>query len=339
MNNKQQNMSDDVLVKHLLGEATPEERQEVQQWIAASADNRRYYEHFKLIWDESKKLDAPLNVDTDAAWGRFMQRVEREEQQATIAPPASPGPSRTIPLWSPRSLMRVAAMLVLMVGAGWLIYSITGTGDQVTLASADKVMKHTLPDGTVVTLNRNSTLSYPGAFTGETRNVTLSGEAFFDVTPDKTKPFIIDAGNSSVTVVGTSFNVKTRKDITEVIVESGIVEVAKKQKAVRLNPGQKATVTSASDAPVMEQTTDDLYRYYRTNEFVCNGIALYKVVNILNEAYNVHIEIADPKLASLPIHTTLHTNDLGQNLDVIKETFKDVLYLEQNGNSIKFRAR
>lgn len=325
MNNKQ-NMSDDVLVKHLLGEATPEEREEVQQWIAASNENRKYYQHFKLIWEESKKLEPQNVVDTDEAWARLMNRIVREEH-VTATPT-----SISIPLWSPRSLIRVAAMLVLMVGAGWLIYTVTDSGDQMTVASSDKVLKHMLPDGTTVTLNKNSSIAYAGKFEGKTRNVKLTGEAFFDVTPNKQKPFVIDAGNSSVTVVGTSFNVKNRKDITEVIVESGIVEVAKKQKAVRLMPGQKATVTEASEAPVMEQTTDVLYNYYRTGEFVCNGIPLNKLIPILNEAYNTHIELGDAKLGTLPVNTTLFLHDMDGAIENICLTLK--LRKENRGNTV-----
>lgn len=312
-------MSDDVLVKHLLGEATASEREEVQQWIAASAENRKYYRHFKLIWEESKKLEPTNVVDTDEAWSRLMQRVEKDTQEVPQMPAS---PTRSIPLWNPRSLVRVAAMLVLMVGAGWLIYTVADGGDQMMVASSDKVLKHVLPDGSTVTLNKNSTLAYNGKFEGKTRNVTLTGEAFFDVTPDKSKPFIIDAGNSSVTVVGTSFNVKNRKDITEVIVESGIVEVAKKQKAVRLLPGQKATVSAMNDAPVTEQTTDVLHNYYRTGEFVCDGVPLRKLVTILNEAFNAHIELQDARLGNLSINTTLHTRDLNETLDVVCQTLK-----------------
>lgn len=327
-------MSDDVLVKHLLGEATPAERQDVQQWIASSAENRKYYQHFKLIWEESKKLEPQNVVDTDEAWSRLMSRVEREEQYATPAQS-----TRTLPLWSPRSLMRVAAMLVLMVGAGWLIYTITDSGDQMTVASADKVLKHVLPDGTSVTLNKNSSIAYAGKFEGKTRNVKLIGEAFFDVAPNKSKPFIIDAGNSSVTVVGTSFNVKNRKDITEVIVESGIVEVAKKQKAVRLLPGQKATVSADSDAPVMATTTDALYNYYRTGVFVCDGIPLYKLVAILNDAYDIQIEIADAKLATIPINTTFDSKDLQIILDVLGKTYSDHLYVESKGGKVILKSK
>jgi ferric-dicitrate binding protein FerR (iron transport regulator) len=334
VSNKQQNISDDVLVKHLLGEATPAEQREVELWVAAGNENRRYYDHFKLIWEQSKQLELKSNTDTEEAWGRFMQRVETEEELTKATT------KRTIPLWSPFSLVRIAAMLVLMVGAGWLIYTVAdGGNDQMTVASADGVLKHTLPDGSVVTLNKNSTLAYSAAFNGSSRNVALKGEAFFDVAPDKSKPFIIDAGNSTVTVVGTSFNVKSRKDITEVIVESGVVEVAKKQQMVRLTPGQSATVSPVSDAPIAVHTEDALYDYYRTHEFKCDGVPLYKLVATLNEAYDVQIVIADTKLANLQKGGILRMDDLNTVLDIIEATFKDQLYIEKNGKKIVLRAR
>jgi ferric-dicitrate binding protein FerR (iron transport regulator) len=235
-------------------------------------------------------------------------------------------------------LARAAAMLVMMVGAGWLIYTATDNGDVMTVASAEKVLKHTLPDGTTVTLNKNSTISYAGHFDGEKRSVTLSGEAFFDVTPDKSRPFVIDAGNSSVTVVGTTFNVKSRKDITEVIVESGVVEVAKKQYFVRLKPGERATVSPDNDAPVASRTTDSLYNYYRTNEFICDGIPLSKLMNTLSEVYEVKVEIKNARLATLPINTVLSTNNLDEILDVISRTFREQLTIDRKGNTIIIRS-
>ena len=332
--NNNRNMSDDVLVKHLLGEANAAEQQEVQEWIAASPENRKYYDHFRVIWEQSKNLQPTHTVDTNDAWNRFMQRVDREDIINTVPEAVA----RRIPFWNPRMLARAAAMLVMMVGAGWLIYTATDNGDMMTVASVEKVLKHTLPDGTTVTLNKNSTISYAGHFDGEKRSVTLSGEAFFDVTPNKSRPFVIDAGNSSVTVVGTTFNVKSRKDITEVIVESGVVEVAKKQYFVRLKPGERAMVLPDKEAPVALRTTDSLYNYYRTNEFICDGIPLSKLMNTLSEVYEVQIEIKDPRLATLPINTVLSTNNLDEILDVISRTFREQLTIERKGNIIIIRS-
>ena len=69
-------ITDDLLVKYMLGETTSEERAWVEEWLAANAVNKKQFEDFKTIWEESKKLAALSTVDKDAAWGRFRDRVK-----------------------------------------------------------------------------------------------------------------------------------------------------------------------------------------------------------------------------------------------------------------------
>ncbi len=334
-------MSDDVLVKYLLGEATAAEQDDVQDWINADAANGKYFDQFKIIWDQSKKLEAQSTISTEDAWGRFQERIGKEERGAAESGRGQEQPAgRRVPLYG-LSWMKAAAVLVMLVGGGWLIYTFTGGAGsgQMLAQTFDKVQVYTLPDGSVVTLNKHSELSYPAHFDGNTRSVALKGEAFFNITPDKSKPFIIDAGNSSVTVVGTSFNVKTRPNFTEVIVETGIVKVDRKRQSVRLLPGHKATVTNDIDTPITETVTDELYNYYRTNEFVCNAVPLYKVVATLNEAYNTHIVIEGNRLKTLPLSTTFRMDSLDRILDIIGETFKANLVVEKQGGEVILKER
>ncbi len=332
MKNSNKHIDDDVLVKSLLGEADCEEQMAVAQWIAADAANEKHYNDMKLIWDESKKLEGQTTVSPDAAWQRLMQRVEQEESNNV-----NTSSSRTIKL-SPARWMRAAALLLAMVGSAWLIYNLSNAGEgQMLVQTFDKVLTTKLPDGSVVILNKNSEISYPAHFDGDKRNVTLKGEAFFSITANKAKPFVIDAGNSSVTVVGTTFNVKSKNDVTEVIVESGIVEVAKREKAVRLLPGQKVVVSAATDTPKSENVTDELYNYYRTNEFVCNGTPLSKVVATLNEAYNTQIVLHNSKIASLPLSVTFHNEPIEVVVDIIAKTLN--LSVEKQGEQIILKER
>ncbi len=323
MNKEQSHINDDLLVKHLLGEATAEEQAEVNAWVGASDSNRKYYNDFKLIWDNSKKLAATSTIDENAAWGRFQQRITTEK-------PAN----KTIPLGRRINWMRVAAILVLMVGGVWMArYMVWGTNTQ--LVAGNMVLTETLPDGTTVTLNKGAVLKYNSRMSGSTRNVTLEGEAFFDVTPDKNKPFIITADDAKIKVVGTSFNVKTTDEKTEVIVETGVVEVSKKNNAVTLNPNEKATVLQSSAVPVKEAVDDVLYNYYRTKELVCNNTPLWRLVDVLNDAYNVNIEIADARLKDMEITTTFKNQDLDGVLEVISRTLN--VRVEKNGKNIVLR--
>lgn len=328
MNRKTEDM-DDVLVKYLLGEATPEEGALVQQWIAQDEENKRYFDNFKLIWDESKKLAAESTVNENDAWQRFTARIQAEEQEAPQVVPATV--RKTIALNS-YSWMKAAAILVMLIGCGAVYYFTAGPGRMVTEVAGDHTLVATLPDGTTVTLNRNASLTYPARFKGETRNVTLKGEGFFNVTPDKTKPFIITADNSSIKVVGTSFNVKSNSERTEVIVETGVVEVSKRQFGVRVMPHEKALVLASRDTPVKQNNEDELYNYYRTKKFVCNDITLKRLTEILNEAYDAHLVIEDAKLADTKINTTFDEGPLDEILNVIKDTYN--VNVVRNGSVI-----
>jgi ferric-dicitrate binding protein FerR (iron transport regulator) len=319
MNTNEPNINDEILVKYLLGEATQEEQHNILQWLKKE-ENHTYFDHFKLIWDTSKKLAKNSSVDEEAAWQRFKQR--KDTIAATQARPS------TIPL-TQKPWLRAAALILLLAGA--LTYIILEQ-QPVTIASHDQVLIQTLPDGSVITLNKNAALSYPKEFGRADRRVVLKGEAFFNITPNKKKPFIITANETNVKVVGTSFNVKITTEKTEVVVETGIVEVAKSRYAIRVQPNERATVFKDREQPLKQKNPDLLYNYYRTKEFVCNGTPLYKLVEVLNEAYNVEIVIENEQIKNLALTTTFKNESLNDILQVISATFN--IKVEKSGKQI-----
>lgn len=303
-------MNDDLPVKYLLGEATPEEREQVEQWAAASDANKKQLEQLRYIWTETKKLEAASSADEQAAWQRFKQRIDKQNTT-----------TKTIPLGRRTNWMRIAATLILMIGGSWMAYIYLYSAGTITLASGDAVLSQTLPDGSTITLNKNATVKYPKKFTGSTREVTLDGEAFFNVAADKQKPFIIHANEADIEVVGTSFNVKTNTNQTEVVVETGVVQVSKKLKGVVLNPKEKATVKKNTELPIKEKTEDELHNYYRTKAFVCNNTPLSRLVPVLNDAYGANIVISNTELNDLRITTTFNNESLDNILEVLSGTF------------------
>lgn len=300
-------------MKYLLGEATPVEKEQVKQWLAADPGNQAYYDELKKVWDTSLQLAAASTVDENKAWQRFRQRVLQVENNKS---PAQPSVSK--PGWG---WIKIAASVVLVIGLavlGYWIYD-NRTPQQMLAQTNNTVLNDTLPDGSVVTLNKTSSLSYPSRFRGSKREVVLKGEAFFHVAPDKTKPFIVSVNDVEITVVGTSFNVRSENGLTAVIVETGIVRVTHKGKTVELHANEQLAVTSADSlnkAPV----TDKLYNYYRTKEFVCDDTPLWKLVEVLNEAYKSNIVIARPELRDLRINVSLYNESLDRVLELISLT-------------------
>lgn len=298
---------DELLIKYLLGEASREEEQEAQNWINASTANQKHFYHIQKIWEESRKLESKTIVDEHKAWQKFQKRIDTD--------------GHTLPsVRSTRKLWQITSAAAVILFAGIFYYFFHSNSNQVIIAAGNQVRVDTLSDGSVVTLNKNAILTLTGDFNKARRNVTLIGEAFFHVTRNKTKPFIVKTGAVSIQVIGTSFNVKQTTDVTEVIVETGIVQVEKKANRVQLLPHEKATVYRKSAAPIVERNKDQLYNYYRTAEFVCNNTPLWKLVSVLNEAYDAKIIITNKEIRNLTLTTTFQHIPLQEILDILTRT-------------------
>ena len=307
---------DDLLVKHLTGEATEAEMLQVEQWLANDEANKHYFDHFKLIWEESVQLANTATIDEQAAWNRFQNRV----QQGSFPKPQAK-------VWSLNTpLMRAAVIAGLVISIAVVTYFLFNNNPgtviaMVTIQANDAVKADSLPDGSVVTLNKHSQVSFPEKFSSDKRILQLNGEAFFKVTPNKEKPFEIHTNKVTITVVGTSFNVRSRGDTTEVVVETGIVEVTTGKQTVRINAGQKAITGTDENILQKQVNTDQLYNYYRSKKFVCEETPLWKLVEKLNEAYDVQIVFGNDSVRNQKLTTTFDNEPLDKILSVIKGTF------------------
>ena len=314
-------IDDELLTKYLLGEADAGEQEAVQQWINLSVSNKKYFDHVQLIWETSKKLDIPSTINTDDAWMRFRHRtLDSSKHQAPVK--SMTGSIR----------LRAAVIVVLAVCTALLTYflmdRLSNESRRVT-AQLNPVID-TLPDGSVVTLNKNSSITYPERF--KQRNLELQGEAFFNVTPDRNRPFVIHVNDITVTVVGTSFNVKNTGGKTQVLVETGTVRVTRNQTTVELHAKEKLVADPGKQMLEKDTVTDQLHQYYRSKEFVCDNTPLWKLVEVLNEAYNVNIVIARAELRTLPLTSTFYNESLDKILSVIAETFD--ISIEKRGEKI-----
>ena len=290
-----------------------------------NATNREYYAQLKKIWDNSKKLAADSTLDVDIAWESFQNRVTGQKGSPKIL-------NRNRFSW-----MKVAASVILIVGLGIAVYFlITKNNEPIEMVAqtGQNILVDTLPDGSVITLNKRSTITYPSKFKGDTRAIALKGEAFFNVAPDKKKPFIISVNDVQVTVVGTSFNIKSENGNTEIVVETGVVRVTKSGKTVELSAGEKINMHANDSNATKEAVTDKLYNYYRSKVFVCDDTPLWKLVQVLNEAYDANIIIGRKELHDMKLNTTFNNESLEQVLEIIHLTFDITIIKKEDGQII-----
>ncbi len=192
----------------------------------------------------------------------------------------------------------------------------TATGEKATI---------TLPDGTLVTLNSNSRLSYtPKVYNKDNRQISFSGEAYFNVAKDKERPFMIDARGLKVQVLGTKFNLSVRKEDknAELFLESGKVLFTSllKRESVVLSPNQKLTMNQMTGEMSVMKETDNMVSAWRQNEMIFRNAPFESVVKAIENVYGVRIRM-EYKSDSMDVFTgTLVTNDLNSVLEVIETT-------------------
>jgi transmembrane sensor len=313
-------MTDELLMKFLLKESTVEENEKVEKWLNAAAANKKRFAQLETIWQVSNTLKNETQRDEELAWTSFKARRETlKSQEGTVKP-----------LNAPRFWLKIAAVLFIVVG-GWMVYNLYAPGNYTELTATQQVRTEALPDGSALTLNKHTKISYAGNFKNNRKLKMEQGDVFFDVAKDKTHPFVIDINRINVEVVGTSFNIKHLKNDTEINVETGIVKVRFANDEIKLYKGEKIHIDNNTHKLVKEQSTDQLYNYYRTRLIQANNIPLWKLVNTLNEAYGSHITL-DDKSKDLTITVTFKLGSLNDILLVTCETLN--LNMTRNGDNI-----
>lgn len=313
-------MRSELLIKFLLKEVTQKESELVENWINASDKNKRQFLDFKRIWEESKALTIAHPQNQEVAWEKFRLKTEKLKSSKKM-----PQKLNIFSRWQ-----QIAAALIIGFLCLWG-YNQYHKSTFIEILSKNKISRETLPDGTLLTLNKNAQISYEADFK-QNRNIKMDiGEVFFEVKKDNEHPFVIDIEQLSVKVVGTSFNIKNTTDFIQINVESGIVKVSLADIAATLVKGEKIVIKTGSKELIKEKYTDHLYNYYRTKLFSANNIKLAILVATLNEAYGANISL-DERAKELTISTTLKMGSLEENLQIICETLN--LSSSRNGSDI-----
>jgi ferric-dicitrate binding protein FerR (iron transport regulator) len=328
----QKPIDDALLGKFLAGETSPAESVRVRQWLAnpstnSSAISPDDFARFERIWDAAQADNQPA-VNTSAAWRTVQRNMHRasqrtNEQAERVNKPFS---VQRNDRYGNQFLFRVAAVLALVAGMGWLTYKLRFIGEEhparsiVTLTTNDRRISKTLPDGTTVFLNRHSTLTYPTTFTDDQRDVTLTGEAFFDVKPDASRPFRIQARQSIVQVLGTSFTVRAYDANVSVAVRTGKVRFSAGEKAVLLTKNQQATVEASADTirRVLQVSPNEFA--YKTGQLVFDNEPLRDVIQAINQFYNADVKLASARLGNCRLTTRFDKIPLDTVLTVTAET-------------------
>ena len=177
---------------------------------------------------------------------------------------------------------------------GKLIYnSQKGATTVYNTMSTPKAQKYNLQlaDGTKVWLNASSSIKFPTAFSGKTREVSITGEAYFEVSSDKSKPFIVDAGGMKVEVLGTHFNINSYDDeeVIRTTLLEGSVVINQNMKSKKLYPGQQAVVNTIGDISLEKNVNLSQVMSWKNGLFYFENSSLQEVMRELSRWYDVDV--------------------------------------------------
>ncbi|MBN1598094.1 MAG: FecR domain-containing protein [Bacteroidales bacterium] len=321
MNNNDKHINIDLITRYLANELSLQEKSSAESWIDASDDNRKQFDQLKKVWDTTGTTQPDRSINIDKEWKYLQHKIGRQQtlhRQSGL-----------------RVFVRIAAAVIIALGILFIVKDkLIEKTVKTRFAETKEVV---LPDGSKVTLNANSKISYKKNFILEERLISLKGEAFFEVEKNPDIPFVISVNEAEIKVLGTSFNVRAYKsmDNIEVTVKEGLVSLYEKkqeQKKVLASAGEKAEYNRNLKVVKKQLNQNKNYNAWKTRIMIFENDSLSGIVNTIGQVYHKNITIKNPELNSCTLTTTFENKDLNTVLEVLESTLDIVV--EQDEDNI-----
>lgn len=317
-----------LLGRYLAGEASPEEVILLEDWMAMSAANRLLFEQYLQTWNGVEPGTSYQIPDKSAAW--------RKLRSATQSKPSG----KVINLFRSYSVAAVIAGLALLSIIPIIYFNRnedTGGNRSITVTTDGQVQRSTFPDGSSIILNNNSSIQFAAEFAPNQRTAVLNGEAYFDIVPDPSRPFVISFEEVKIMVLGTSFNI--RKNISQNTIEtqvsSGQVRMFNENGEISIAAGQTGIYRKAQNSFALQQRIDVNSVSYATRNFVFADESLANIIQYLGKAYSKKIVLRPLSIGRCKMTSSFNNKSIEYILDVISATLNvkytihgDTIYIE-----------
>ena len=304
-------MDETILVNYLQGECNDEEAARVEAWCEEGPENRKTLEQLYYTLFVGERIAVMNTVDTEASLDQFKSAIREKEKKAK---------RKSISIRWGRYATVAAAFLTGLVFAGGIAWGLLSNklSDYEVITAAGQRAQTVLPDGSKVWLNASSKIVYHNSLWSSDRQIDLSGEAYFEVAKDPSKPFQVEMNGASITVLGTHFNVKAdaeSDDITATLVEGSIRFEGAKQNIV-MTPNQQLTFNRSTNKVDVKEIDTDTFTAWKDGLLKYKSIPFTELIENLKDIYQVEIRIDDERLAD-PSITVSGTFNQKQSIEQI----------------------
>lgn len=307
---------EELLPFYFEGGLSEEDETEVEKWRVSSDTNQKIFEESKKAWEGISLLRAMKKYDSGKAMQKVHEKIGKQNKNILTV------------------IQRIAAILILPFIISTLYFALQNqnvssadAGNWHTITSpAGMRSEYTLPDGTKVHLNSQTSLSFPITFSGKTRDVVLNGEAYFEVAENKEKPFVVNTGKINIEVTGTEFKASnySEESLIEIVLVSGSIQLFQgdyshsKENITRLQPGEKACYNTNDDRLYIENVKVDKYISWKDGILMFRNDSMKEVVKRLNRWFNADIKLTGNDLKDYVYTGTFENESINQILELLK---------------------
>jgi ferric-dicitrate binding protein FerR (iron transport regulator) len=335
-------MDTDLLNKYFQNKCSAEEILLINEWFKTPEGEN----YISTIIDEdlsrisTDKADTDhVSLDSENLYFKILAAKEALSitplQSITITRPEGVEPH--IP-WYTQPWIKYAAVFtgVLMLAfTYWVLMQQSSLTEQTGFGETKTL---TLPDGSTVILNGNTTLSYPTNWEADQpREVWLDGEAFFSIThkPDHQKFIVNTSDNFNVEVLGTTFNVLKRDKTTRVVLNTGKIKLhikqqEEKEEQLLMNPGELVEFDDLSSRYIKRKVNPEAHSSWKSTRMIFENTSLAEILLLLEHTYGLTVEISDPDLLDQKLNGTIPNENVDILLEGLSQLFNIKITKDQN---------
>ena len=274
-----------IILNYLSNKCKAEEWVQINLWMEENEQNKKWLFEMKALWDmrQFKQCENKEYLESRfrEMWNKIQDTQKRKQKKHTPF-------VRTI------GYVAAACLIGFIIGYGLLKPSAKKLQYLVeSVASTDSIRKITLPDQSVVWLNANSQIKYLPQLEKDERRILLTGEAYFEVIPDKSRPFRVETPDFTVKVLGTTFNVAayTENNSSGTTLISGrvAIENCRKEELLVLHPGQKAQYSKTSKELIVKEVDAETEIAWKNAFITFERIGIKQIIEKLEYIYGERI--------------------------------------------------
>lgn len=304
-----------LLVKYLIEELTSEEFDSLMAWRKESLEHEGIFGELILLKISKQFEYYNTSEKTEKALAIFNKRINKQSRKLFI-----------------RTFLKYAAIILLIISVALFsnIYIKKNSYIVYKTKAGEEIRKVYLEDGSVVWLNRFSTLKIPISFSSKKRNIILDGEAYFDIYKNSSAPFFVYANQLSIKVLGTSFNVKTndkRQEVETILTSGRVILFDKNNKAVyQMSPGEKVTYNTENKEYTIENIDVNVSTAWYLEQLTFEDATLREIVNKLAIKFDVNINLESKKLAERRFRFVINKEEPLEDVLNILKYFAPIQY-------------